>query len=86
MSENYRKDVAEYTDKCMPNQKGPSQRVYRPHSMRQVSACKELNRLKDKLTAITEQIESERFNTKRVGLGNVIHNILDDFESILEQK
>jgi hypothetical protein len=45
MGENYRKNVDKYTQWCDPKRKGPKQRVYRPHSMRMVDACAELNRL-----------------------------------------
>ena len=83
MSENLRKDVKDYTQWCDPTRRGPTQRVYRPHSMRQIDASNELNRLNAKLIAIGEYVESERFNTKRVGIGHAIHSILDDLEDIL---
>jgi hypothetical protein len=86
MSENHRKDVNEYSQWCDVKRTGPKQRVYRPNSMRQVDASKELNRLKARLDEMDEYIEAERFNTKRVGMGNVIHNILDDMEDILVKK
>lgn len=58
MSENYRKDVDVYSEHCMPEMDGKTKKVYRPNSMRQVSAVKELNRLHAKiveLKALAEQ-------------------------------
>ena len=86
MSENIRKDVNSYTQWCDPARKGPTQRVYRPHSMRQVDASNELNRLKVKLDKIDAYIVSERFNTKRIGMGSALHDMLDDMEDILQSK
>ena len=83
MSENYRRDVTDYTQWCDPKRKGPKQRVYRPHSMRQVDASNELNRLNTKLRQIQEYIDSERFNTKRIGIGNVLHTVFDEVEGML---
>lgn len=47
MSENWRKDIGQYTVMCSPRPRmdKPGQKVFRPHSMRRVSATLELNRL-----------------------------------------
>lgn len=59
MSENYRKDVDVYSEHCMPEMDGNTKKVYRPNSMRQVSAVKELNRLHAKIEKL-EQIAQDR--------------------------
>ena len=39
-----------------------------------------------KIERVKSEIESERANTKRVGMGMVIHKILDNIESALLEK
>jgi len=50
---NYRKNVDVYSEHCMPEQDKNTTKVFRPNSMRQVSAVKELNRL----TAYIKELE-----------------------------
>jgi hypothetical protein len=49
VSENYRKNVDVYTQIVCQNGTKAAWKVYRPNSMRRVSAVKELNRLKAQL-------------------------------------
>jgi len=65
MSNNYRKDIDVYSQQCMPEQDGAGWKVYRPNSMRRVSAVKELNRLKTQLSEeckITEAVKQSHFD------------------------
>lgn len=53
MSDNYRKNISDYT---LPlHAKGT--KVYRPNSMRQVSAEKELNRLQSQVDSLHREID-----------------------------
>jgi len=61
MGENYRKNTSEYSQWCDPKKKpDKSHTVYRPFSMRKVSATKELNRLNQQIIELEAQVESVR--------------------------
>ena len=58
MSENYRKTVPIYSQFCMPKQTpDKTHTVYRPFSLRKVSATKELNRLADTIKTLEAKLE-----------------------------
>ena len=61
MSDNYRKTVDVYSQWCDPRMKpDKSHTVYRPFSMRKVSATKELNRLLERNKELEAQLEKVR--------------------------
>jgi hypothetical protein len=62
MSENYRKEVTVYSKFCNPvdDISNESFKVYRPHSMRQVNAVFELNRLVVQLEAAEANADLNR--------------------------
>ena len=55
MSKNYRKNVDVYSQNYMPERDRATWKVYRPNSMRRVSAVKELNRLKAQLDTVRKE-------------------------------
>lgn len=83
MSENYRKDVDVYSENCMPEQDKATKQVYRPNSMRRVSAVKELNRLKAQLDALREAFEYANYRWSEWGeraetVGDMIEKALGE--------
>ena len=60
MSENYRKDVPTYNKYCDPRMdtKSSTFHVYRPHSMRKVNACFELNRLQAHIKKLEADLQA----------------------------
>jgi hypothetical protein len=67
MSENWRKDINEYTVMCSPGRgrDKPGQLVFRPNSMRRVSATKELNRLTAEIRELKTSVKHLQLELNR---------------------